>query len=62
MAIFELSEIIQGGQSRLPTFGHLLMLLSRVPEPKLVVISLLALKERSTKLKALIFSSFYTVK
>ena len=44
MAFLNLSEIIQGGQSCLLTFGHLFVLLSRVPEPKLVVISLPALK------------------
>ena len=44
MAFLKLSEIIQGGQSCLSTFGHLLMVSLRVPDPKLVVISPLALK------------------
>ena len=57
MAFLKLSEIIQGGQLCLPTFGHLLMLLPRVPEPKMVVISLLALKWQVFKVEALIFSS-----
>ena len=57
MAFLKLLEIIQGGQSCLPTFGHLLMLLSGVPEPKLVVISPLALKWHVFKVEALIFSS-----
>ena len=56
MAFLKLSEIIQGGQSCLPTFGHLLILLSRVPEPKLVVISSLALKWQAFKVEALIIS------
>ena len=42
MAFLKLLEIIQG-QLCLPTFDHLFMLLLRVYEPKLVVISLLAL-------------------
>ena len=47
----------------MPTkFGHLFILLSRVPEPKLVVISPLALKLQVFKVEALIFSSFYVVK
>ena len=33
MAILKLSEIIEGGQSCLPTFGHLFTWLSRVPLP-----------------------------
>ena len=57
MAFLKLSEIIEGGQSRLSTFGHLFMLLSRVPKPKLVVISPLALKWQVFKVEALIFSS-----
>ena len=44
MPFLKLLEIIEGGYSCLPTFGHLFILLSRVPEPKLVVISPLALK------------------
>ena len=43
MAFLKLSEIIQGGQLCLPTFGHLFVLLPRVTEPKLVVTSLVAL-------------------
>ena len=62
MTFLKLSEIIQEGQSCLPTFGHLFMLLPRVTEPKLVVISLLALKSQLFKFEALIFSSFYLVK
>ena len=57
MAFLKLSEIIQGGQLCLSTFGHLFMLLPRVPEPKMVVISLLALKWQFFKVEALIFSS-----
>ena len=44
MTFLKLPEMIQGGKLCLPTFGYLLMLLPRVPEPKMVVISLLALK------------------
>ena len=44
ITFLNLSEIIHEGQSCLPTFGHLFMLLPRVTEPKLVVISLVALK------------------
>ena len=61
MTFLKLSEIIQEGQSRLPTFGHLFILLPRVTDPKLVVISLLALKWQVFKVEALIFSSFYLV-
>ena len=57
MAILKLSEIIQGGQLCLPAFGHLFMLLPRVAEPKMVVISLLALKWQVFKVEALVFSS-----
>ena len=57
MAFLKLSQIIQGGQLCLPTFGHLFMLLPRVPEPKMVVISLLALKWQVFKVEALVFSS-----
>ena len=57
MAILKLSEIIQGCQLCLPAFGHLFMLLPRVPEPKMVVISLLALKWQVFKVEALVFSS-----
>ena len=62
MAFLILLEIIQGGKSCLPTFGHLLMLLSGVPEPKLVVISSLALKWRVFKVEALIFPLFHLIK
>ena len=62
MAFLKLSEIIQGGQLCLPAFSHLFMLLPRVPELKMVVISLLALKGQVFKVEALIFSSFYVVK
>ena len=55
MTLLKLSEIIQGGQSCLPTFGHLFMILSRVPEPKLVVISLLSVQWQFFKFEALIF-------
>ena len=57
MTFLKLSEIIQECQLSLPTFGHLLMLLPRVTEPKLVVISLLALKWQHFKVEALVFSS-----
>ena len=40
MAFLTLSEIMLGGQSCLPTFGYLFVLLSRAPEPTLVMISL----------------------
>ena len=39
MAFLKLSEIIQGGQLRLPMYGHLFMLLPMIPEPKMAVIS-----------------------
>jgi len=51
MAFLELS--IQGGLSCLPTFGYLFIILSRVPEPKLVELSSLAMK-----VEALIFPLF----
>ena len=57
MAFLKLSEIIQIGHSCLPTFGHLFLLLLRVTDPKLVVISLLALKWQLFKVEALVFSS-----
>ena len=57
MAFLKLSEIIQEGQSCLPTIGHLFILLSMVPGLKLVVISLLALKWQAFKVEALIFPS-----
>ena len=57
MTFLKLSEIIHEGQSCLPTFGHLFMLLPRVTEPKLVVISLVALKWQVFKVEALVFSS-----
>ena len=57
MAFLKLSEIIQGGQLCLPTFGHFFTLLPRVPKPKMVVISLLALKWQFFKVEALVFSS-----
>ena len=52
MAFLKLSEIIQGGQSCLPTFGHLFMLLSRVFKPKLVVLLFLC-SEVKEKINAL---------
>ena len=58
MAFLKLLEIIQGGQLCLPTFGHLFMLLPRAPEPKMVVISLLALKWQYFKVEGSI--GFFT--
>ena len=57
MAFLKMSEIIQGGQLCLPAFGHLFMLLPRVAEPKMVVISLLALEWQVFKIEALVFST-----
>ena len=42
------------------TFSHLFISLSRVPEPKLVVISPLALKWQIFKVEALIFFLYFT--
>ena len=44
MAFFKLLEIIEGGWSRPPTFGHSFLLMSRAPKSELVEISSLTLK------------------
>ena len=62
MAFLKLSEIIQEGQLCLPTFGIFFQSLSRVPAPKLVMMYLLALKQKVFNVEALILSSFYEVK